>query len=120
MTFKDASNPTVHTLTDLLSSSSGITEPEHEALDTLVHDINESSFDEITRSGPRVTNITTWTDSAKTLKIREVALSYTGSRLTQSVTYQYDASGAVTQTLTETFTYIGASRRISSITRVKS
>jgi len=110
-------NGAVHSLT---ASSSGITEPEHETLDTLVHDINESSYDEITRSGRRIVNVTTWTDSSKTLKIREIAMTYTGSRLTQAVTRQYDASGSVVQTLTETFTYIGGSRRVSSITRVKS
>jgi len=103
----------------LTASSSGISEPDHEALDTLVHDINESSYDEITRSGRRVTKVTTWSDSSKVLKIREVDLSYTGSRLAQSITYQYDASGSVSQTLTETFSYIGGSRRVSSITRVK-
>jgi hypothetical protein len=120
MTFKDASNPSPVTLTTLLSSSSGITEPDHEALDTLVHDINENSYDEVVRAGPRVTNVITWDSSAKTTRIRDVSFTYSGSRVTQVTTRQYNASGSVLQTLTETFTYVGGSRRVSSITRTKS
>ena len=101
-------------------TGSGISELEHENLDTLVHNINETSYDEITRSGPRITSIVTWDSASKTKKVREILMTYTGSRVTQVVTHQYNSSGSIVQTLTENYTYVGFSRRISSITRTKS
>jgi hypothetical protein len=95
----------------------GITEPQHEALDTLAHDIVEDSFEEYAYSGNRVTNVTTWTDATKTTKIREEQFSYSGSRLTQSITIQYDASGVETYRVTEVITYQG--NKIDDVTRTR-
>jgi hypothetical protein len=91
----------------------------HDDLDTLVHNISEDSFDQVTRVGPRVTNITTWTDSGMTLKIREQQFSYTGPRLTQVVTIQYDGAGLEVMRLTEDITYVGLSARVATITRTE-
>lgn len=95
----------------------GISEAQHEALDTLAHEIVENSFDEITRIGPRVTNITSWTDAGKTTKIRETQFSYTGPRLTTLVEIQYDAAGTEAYRITETYTYIGV--RLQTTTRTR-
>lgn len=120
MTFRDVTNPVPKTLTDLLAGGSGgISEAQHETLDTIVHDIAETSYDEVTYSGRRLTSTVTWDSAAKTTKIREVLLTYTGNRVTQVVTNQYDASGTLKNTLTEVFNYVGGSRRVSSITRTK-
>lgn len=101
-------------------SGSGITEPEHEALDTLVHDIAEDCSTEITRVSGRVSVVTVWTDSSKTTRIRETTITRTAGRVSQVVTVQYDVAGAVItgQTLTETITRTGG--RVSSVQAVES
>ncbi len=101
-------------------SGSGISELEHETLDTLVHNINETSYDEVTRSGSKITSIITWDSASKTKKVREILMTYSGSKVTQVISHQYNPSGSVIQTLTENYTYVGLSRRVSSITRIKS
>lgn len=108
---------------DAAVAAGGITEGQHEALDTLVHNIAESSFEEGTYSGPfnRLSNVTIWTDGTKTTKIREVNFTYTGARVTTVVTIQYDEFGIAQDTLTETITYVGPfTNRIDTVTRVKS
>lgn len=97
----------------------GITEPEHLALDTLVHEIDENSYDEVIRNANgRVVSITVWTDPSKTLKIRETQVTRGfRERVTTVVTIQYDGLGAVKETLTET--YVRACGKVVSITRVR-
>jgi hypothetical protein len=98
---------------------SGITEAEHELLDTLVHDIDETSYDDVTYGiGSRVDSYIVWANVAKLLKIREEQYSYSGSKISQVVMTQYDGTGAVKMTITETYTYTGS--KITSITRTKS
>lgn len=91
----------------------------HRTRDELVHVIAEDSYDEVTRTtsgcAGKITNITTWTDSSKTVKIREEQFTHSGFRVTQAVTIQYNDVGAAVETLTEDFTYSG--NRIVSITR---
>jgi hypothetical protein len=99
-------------------AGTGITESQHEALDTLVHDIDETSYDEVTYSGSDVTFYIVWTSVAKTRKVREEQYTYgTGHRVSQAVTIQYDAAGAVKMTMTETYTY--NSSRVDTVTRTK-
>jgi hypothetical protein len=106
------------TLTDLASGSGGLNESTHESLDTLTHDINETSYEEITYSGNKVSTVIVWETSAKLKKIREEIYSYSGSKVSQVVIKQYDGSGVLKQTLTDTYTYSGA--KISSIDHVRS
>lgn len=87
------------------SSTGGLTESSHQDLDTLLHELDEDYYLEYTRSGINITNATYWTDSGKTLKIREHQYSYTGSQITQEVVIQYDAVGSAEDTLTFTYTY---------------
>lgn len=90
----------------------------HRALDQLVHNIAEDSFEEYTYSGAFVTNITIWNDSTKTIKIREEQFTYSAAQVTQLITIQYDASGVETERITENYTYSGS--MVTSITRILS
>lgn len=102
-----------------LRSGGGISESQHEALDTLVHEIDESSYDEVIYgSGNLVSTYIVWETAAKLKKIREEQYTYAGSKVSQSVTIQYDGTGAVKMTVTETYTYSGS--RVTSVTRTKS
>jgi len=78
----------------------------HRAEDQLVHDIAEGSFTEYEYTGQRVDAIRVYTSAAKTTKIRETELTYTGNKVTTIVTKQYDA-GVLAETYTETVTYSG-------------
>lgn len=106
-------------LTDLLATAGGgITEAQHEGLDTLTHDIVETSFEEYLYSGNKVTDIIIWTDNGKTQKVRESSFTYTGSKVTTIVLKQYDGAGALKDTVTETLSYTG--NQLDDIDRVNS
>lgn len=92
---------------DPRSGGGGITEAQHEQLDRLTHNINETSFDEIITSGGKITSIITWDSASKTLKIREELYTYSGNKVTQIVTIQYDASGVEKERNTEVIAYSG-------------
>lgn len=96
----------------------GITEPQHSGLDSLVHLIAENSFEEVTYTGARVDAISIWTDSGKTVKIREELFTYVGNKVTVIVRNQYDGAGVLESTITETLTYTGS--KLISIDRVLS
>jgi len=98
-------------------SGQGMSEAQHRALDTLIHDIAEDSYEEITYSGKDVTNITVWTDAGKTLRIREEQISYSQGRVSQVVTIQYDSGGLIEEQITETLTYTAG--KVTSIARVR-
>jgi hypothetical protein len=98
-------------------SGSGITEPQHESLDSLTHWLAESGYDENTYSGSDLVNTTTWTSPAKTIKVREEQLTYSGGKVQQIVSIQYDAAGLETYRVTEVMTYSG--NKITSIARTR-
>lgn len=106
---------------DMSGSGGGITESQHRALDQLVHDIAEDAYTEYTYGlFGRLDNETTWTDSGKTTKIRETQFTYTGTRVTEIVTIQYDAAGLEVERVTDTITYaFPFGNRIDSIDSVK-
>lgn len=89
----------------------------HRAEDQLVHEVSENSFDELIYTGNRVDQLIVWTSPAKTTKIREELYTYTGSKVTQIVTKQYDAIGVliVGETMTEVIAYTG--NKVTDITR---
>ena len=95
---------------------SGITEAQHRDVDQLVHLIAEDSFLELTYSGNNVQDAITWTDNGKTIKIREVNITYTGNKATTVVTKQYNAVGALVETYTETIAYSG--QKVDTVTGV--
>lgn len=84
---------------------SGITPNQHEALDTLVHSLSETAYQELTYAGANLTTAIYWTDNTKTLKIRESSFTYSMGKVATSVTTQYNGAGTAVQTLTKTFTY---------------
>jgi hypothetical protein len=93
-----------------------LTPSNHKVLDQLVHNIAQDNFTEVTYNGGQPTNIITWTDAGKTLKIRECILTYTNGLVTLSVINQYDDLGVITETLTSTPSYTDGI--INNITQV--
>ncbi len=99
------------------ASTPSVSLGQHDALDSLAHEINESSEAEFAYDGDgNVTRVTVWTSSARTTKVREKLLTYVAGVLTQSVTTQHDATGAVVATLTKTFLYDGDGDLVTSTT----
>jgi hypothetical protein len=77
-----------------LRSGAGLSEAAHRTLDQLPHGIAEDSHTQVTRVGGKVTNVTVWTDSGETVKIRETAITRVSGKVSQMVTTQYDGAGA--------------------------
>ena len=100
----------------LASLGGGLTENQHEALNTLDHDIAQTSYMELTRNGAgKVSTITIWTSPAKTIKVRESIFTRDGSgRVIQDTTTQYDSTGAFKNSLTTIFTRDGSGKVVSS------
>lgn len=95
---------------------SGITEEQHQHLDTLTHWIDQTSYDEVTRTGGKVTSIVTWDSIAKNYKIREEIISRVSGKVSQVVTHQYDRiTGDLKETLTET--YVRSNGKVVNIVR---
>jgi hypothetical protein len=90
-----------------------LTRPIHMVIDQLAHNIAETSYMELTRTSGQVTNVTYWTDSGKTTKIRETAITRTSGQVSQVQTIQYDEMGVAVETLTGSITRTGG--RVSSI-----
>ena len=84
----------------------GITGPEHEALDTLVHRLAENAHLELVRDvAGRVTSSIYWTDPTKTTKVREEVVTRDGQgRVSQLDEKQYDAAGVLSATVSTVFT----------------
>jgi hypothetical protein len=95
----------------------GISESEHEVLDTLVHEIDETSYDEVAYAGSSVVSYIVWASAAKLKKIREETYTYVSGKASHVVTKQYDDAGLVKMTMTEDYTYSGS--KVLSVTRVK-
>jgi hypothetical protein len=114
--FRDVNNPgSGVTLTELAASAGGgITEPQHDVLDDLVHWLAETNYQEVTRSAGKVTNVTNWTDSGKTIKVREMVITRSAGKVSQMDFIQYDAAGVEKQRMTGVITRDG-NGKMSSI-----
>jgi len=97
----------------ITASQSGLSESDHKFLDTLLHNINEDSYTEFIYLDNSITDVIIWTNSNKTLKIREENYSYSGNKINQSIITQYDEFGNIKETYTEVYTYSG--NKISNI-----
>jgi hypothetical protein len=121
MIFRDVANPTFVTLTDLLTpGGGGLTPATHRPLDQLVHEVAENSFLDIVKTGVKTSSVTYWTDSGKTIKIRESLITRDGNgKVSQTVETQYDAAGnpITGETLTTTLTRVGGKVVNMSIVR---
>jgi len=99
-------------------SSDALNTPSHKAVDSLVHDIAETCYEEVTRDGSnRVTDVIVWTNPGKTVKIREVNVTRTSGRVSQIVRKQYDAGGTLIATVTSVIARSGG--RVSDITHTE-
>lgn len=94
-----------------------IDEDQHEALDTLTHNIAEDSYDEIIRTAGKVTSITTWDSISKTKMIRKEEITRSGGDVTDIVIRQYDDAGSEDYRIEESLTRTAG--KVSSITRTK-
>jgi hypothetical protein len=119
MLFRDVSNPVEKTLTDLLAAGSGISEAQHEALDTLVHDVAETSYVEVTRASGQVSNVTVWETAAKLKKVREAAVTRASGQVSVVVETQYDAAGLAIAGQVLTHTVTRSSGQVASIATVQ-
>jgi hypothetical protein len=102
---------------DPRTGGSGITEQQHEILDTLTHELSESHYTEVVRSGGKVSGVCEWETSSKLKKIREAVLTRTAGKVSQVEVTQYDASGTWKAKLTGTVTR--SSGKVSSIDWVR-
>jgi hypothetical protein len=107
--FVDPNSGTIKLL-DILNAA------RHRSLDQLVHNIADTSYEEYTYTSGKLTNLTIWTDNGKTIKIREYDYTYTGNKVNTIVTKQYDGTGTLVETLTDTYTYSG--NNVANIDRV--
>jgi len=100
---------------NLRTGGSGITEGQHEALDTLVHEVAEDAYLEVVRSGGKVVDMIYWTDSGKTVKIRETNITRSAGKVSQIVRKHYDGAGVIITGQTLTGTVSRTSGQVSSI-----
>lgn len=105
---------------DLRSAGGGISEGQHEDLDTLVHEVAEDSYLEVVRSGTKISSIVYWTDSGKTVKIREVLITRTTGKVSQIVRKHYDGTGAIITGQTLTGTVTRSNSKIANVSWVQS
>ena len=94
-------------LSEVLAGPGGVTNNSHKGLDHLIHNIAETSYLEITRTAGRVTSEIWWTNNSKILKIREITYSYITAFISSVVYKQYDPSGTLLETYTETYNRTG-------------
>ena len=84
---------------------------EHRDLNTLTHEISETSYDDITygggTSGTKVSKVVTYKTSSKLHKIRQAEFTYLSDDLVMTVETQYDNNDIVTERVTESYSYSG-------------
>ena len=104
----------------ITNASTASNSAAHENYDTLVHDLAESNFQEVSYSSGLVTAVTYWTTPAKTLKIRESLFNYTVDDLVSSVVErQFNGAGVQVAQLVHTYSY-NPDETLASITTVRS
>lgn len=96
----------------------GVSSSEHKALRHLIHFIDQGPGDgfasgaykeQLPTGNPLPTSAIWWESSAKTQKIVEQIVTYTGARIATSQWKMYDEDGVtVNATVTDTFAYSGA------------
>lgn len=120
MTFKDVNNPTVKTLTELLSGPGGLTESAHRTLRQLIHFIDDGPAEGFasgayreTTGGLFPTSVIWWETSSKLKKIVEKTITRSGGGATNLaptpiVWKVYDTDGStVLATVSDAITYSG-------------
>lgn len=104
--------------TSSTSAGGGITEADHEIIDSLVHNLAEGATTEIIRnSNNEVTNINVLTSPGGTPIRTTQIVRNAQNEVEQTIEIQYDGSGTPIQTLTTTVSRIG--NVVTSITTVE-
>lgn len=101
-------------------SGGGISEAQHGALDTLIHNLAETCYTEVTRAGGQVNSVTTWTSSGKTTKVRSVDVTRSAGQVATITRKHYDGAGALITGQTMTGTVARSGGRVTSIDWVQS
>jgi len=83
----------------------GLSEVEHHTIDSIVHNVAEDSYTEIVYVSGKISSETVYVDDTKAVKIRETSITYDGTKISQTVTIQYDGTGSPEETYTEDYTY---------------
>jgi hypothetical protein len=97
---------------------SGITEGEHETLDTLVHNLSEGATTEILRnSNNEVTDVKILTAPGGTLIRTTQIIRNAQNEVEQTIEIQYDENGVAIQTLTTDINRSGG--QVSTTTMVE-
>jgi len=76
----------------------------------------ENSFVEPTRANGLITIVTTWTNSGKTIRIRENKVTRANGLITQIVNRLFDVGGTLKETQTQTIVRAGG--LVQDITKV--
>ena len=90
-----------------VSGIAGLSVSGHSELDQLVHNIAEDSYEEVSYNGIWPTTAIIYTNENKTTKIREEQYTWSGIKLTNLITIQYDSNGTEVERVEETYTYSG-------------
>jgi len=101
------------------ASGSGITYEEHEAIDSLVHNLNRTGVTELTRNAQgQVIEVDFRTAPVTGTLIRSASITRdTSNRVTVYVENQHDETGTIIQTLTNTVNRTGG--KVTSVTTVR-
>lgn len=117
---RDVTNPGAsgagYSLSDMLASSAGMTEGEHRVVRQLIHFINDGPAEGFATGAYKEQHVDPFPEwaiwyesSAKTKKIVEVNITYTGAFPTAEEWKIYDTDGStVLATVTDAITYSGA------------
>ena len=82
------------------TGGSGISEAEHEALDSLTHWINETNWQELVRDAGKVIQAIHWETDEKLKKVREVVIERSNGKVSQIDLIQYSVAGSEKHRLT--------------------
>lgn len=80
-------------------NASGLSEAEHELLDTLTHELAEDCWTEIVRASGYVSEVIVWTSNGKTKKIREYLVARSAGRVSSITVKNYDSMGVLVTTI---------------------
>lgn len=90
-----------------LGEHGGIDPLRHEQLKTLTHFNVQDGYSIITYDCNKLSNYTIYTDSSMAKKIREFILTYTGLKVNESFSIQYDDNGIESYRIKTNFSYNG-------------
>jgi hypothetical protein len=98
----------------------GLDEPTHEALNSLAHDNAANGYEELQYNTIGLTNLTIWTDIAKTQKLQDYTVVYGPNyRFINAMTSSaYNPDGSLKAQVIEVPTY-DSRRRIITVTRTR-